>query len=301
MISIIICTYNREKYIYKTLERIAQNNFDYNQYEVVLINNNSTDSSELECFRFQQNFPNINFRYFIETEQGLSFARNRGIIEAKGDILVFLDDDSFVEDDYLTNLDNYMKEYPDFMAFGGKISPLFETGITPSWLSKWSYSWVSAINLGNEVQLFKKNNYPIGANMGFKKEYFEKYGYFNTHLGRNKKNMMAGEEKDIFHRSNRQIDKIYYFPNAKVQHVIPESRTTMAYIKRLGLGIGMSEKLRTLKISKGCYLKRIFSESIKWMATFVLFFMFIISFKPQKGVVLVVFRWNVTKGLFSLE
>ena len=301
MISIIICTYNREKYIYKTLERIAKNNFDYNQYEVVLINNNSSDSSELECFRFQQNFPNINIRYFIETQQGLSFARNRGIIEAKGDILVFLDDDSFVEDDYLTNLDNYMKEYPDFMAFGGKISPLFETGITPSWLSKWSYSWVSAINLGNEVQLFKKNNYPIGANMGFKKEYFEKYGYFNTHLGRNKKNMMAGEEKDIFHRSNRKIDKIYYFPNAKVQHVIPESRTTMAYIKRLGLGIGMSEKLRTLKISKGCYLKRIFSESIKWMATFILFFMFIISFKPQKGVVLVVFRWNVTKGLFSLE
>jgi len=63
------------------------------------------------------------------------------------------------------------------------------------------------------------------------------------------------------------------------------------------LGVGISEKIRTLKISKSCYTKRIFSELIKWMATFVLFAGFMIAFKPQKGTVLLLFRWNVTKGL----
>ena len=297
MLSIIICTYNREKYIYKTLELIAKNDFSFEKFEVVLINNNSTDSSESECCRFQQNYPNINFRYFIETNQGLSFARNRGIAEAKGELLVFLDDDSFVDADYLKNLENYVREYPDMIAFGGKITPLFENGITPDWLSKWSYSWVVATNLGDEVKLFSRNNYPTGANMGFKKEYFEKYGIFNTSLGRCKKNMIGGEEKDIFFRCNRKCEKIYYFPNIKVLHVIPENRTTKEYIKKLGLGAGISEKLRTLKISKGCYIKRIFSELIKWMATIVLLAGFIITCKPKKGTALLIFRWNVSKGL----
>jgi glycosyltransferase involved in cell wall biosynthesis len=301
MLSIIICTYNREKYIYGVLQSLAQNNFPTHLYEIVLVNNNSTDTTEEKCKAFQQDYPQVAFRYFIETNQGLSFARNRGIMEAQGDMLVFLDDDSFVNQDYLTNLDHYIKEYPDMIAFGGAITPLFETGVTPAWLSKWTYSWVSAINLGNSVTLFTGNTYPIGANMGFKKEYFEKYGSFNTSLGRSKKNMMGGEEKDVFKRCDRKTEKIYYLPNLKVQHVIPENRTTKAYIKRLGEGIGMSEKLRTLNISKGCYLKRIFSEMIKWVASFVLFFGYLITFEPQKGTVLLLFRRNVTKGLLRIK
>jgi glycosyltransferase involved in cell wall biosynthesis len=299
MLSIIICTYNREKYIYDMLQRLAQNDFSTDRYEIVLINNNSADQTEERCHVFQHDYPQVIFRYFIETNQGLSYARNRGIEEANGDVLVFLDDDAFVNPDYLTNLGHYLKEYPDMMAFGGEITPLFETGITPVWLSKWSYSWVSAINLGNTVTLFTGNKYPIGANMGFAKAYFEKHGSFNTALGRNKKNMMAGEEKDIFNRSDRKTEKIYYLPNLKVKHVIPENRTTKVYIKRLGEGIGMSEKLRTLNISRGRYVKRIFSELIKWAASFVLFCGFVLILKPQKGTVLLLFRWNVTKGLFS--
>lgn len=281
------------------LKSLAQNDLSPHLYEIILINNNSTDQTEEKCKAFQKDYPQVAFRYFIETNQGLSYARNRGIVEAIGGVLVFLDDDSFVNQEYLANLVQYLNKYPDMIAFGGEITPLFETGITPAWLSKWSYSWVSAINLGNEVSLFAGGKYPIGANMGFKKEYFVNNGFFNTSLGRSKKNMMAGEEKDIFDRRNQTIEKIYYLPNLKVQHVIPENRTTKAYIRRLGEGIGMSEKLRTLNISKLCYVKRIFSEMVRWMASFVLFFSFAIIFQPQKGTVLLIFRWSVTQGLFS--
>jgi glycosyltransferase involved in cell wall biosynthesis len=300
MISIIICTYNRDKYIYKTLEFIAKNDYSYDRYEIILVNNNSADDTESECFRFRTDYTGINFRYFIEANQGLSFARNRGIIEAQGDLIVFLDDDSFVEWDYLKKLDHYCKEHPDMIAFGGKISPLFETGIVPAWLSTWSYSWVAAINMGDKVKLFKGNRYPIGANMGFKKEYFAKYGVFSTSLGRSKKNLIGGEEKDIFNRSSRKVNKIYYFPEIQVQHVIPESRTTKAYIKKLGKGVGISEKVRTLEISEGTYFKRIISEIIKWCASIFLFALYTVIFQPQKGTALVLFRWHVSKGLFKI-
>lgn len=299
MISLIICTYNRDQFIYQTLEHIAKNNYDSAQYEIVLINNNSTDNTKSECQRFMQDFSQVPMRYFVETKQGLSYARNRGIEEAQGDILVFLDDDSFVRSDYLQKLSAYIKDYPDIMAFGGKIEPLFETGIEPDWLCSWTYSWVSAINKGDQVCLFKGKSYPIGANMGFRKECLQQCGVFNTELGRTGKNMLAGEEKDLFNAIKELELKIYYFPELFVQHVIPEKRTTDEYIKRLGYGIGQSEYLRTHHKSHSLYLKRLLSEAIKWAATLVLWFRFAFVLQFAKGNKLVLFRWNVTKGLLS--
>ena len=78
-VSVIICTYNRDKYIYQTLEHIACNGFPSERYEIILIDNNSTDQTAAECQRFSCNFADLNFHYFTETQQGLSFARNRGI------------------------------------------------------------------------------------------------------------------------------------------------------------------------------------------------------------------------------
>lgn len=301
MLSLIICTYNRDQFIYQTLEHIAANQFPTNQYEIVLVNNNSTDNTESECQRFQQQFPEIPMRYFVETKQGLSHARNRGIEEAKGDILVFLDDDSFVRADYLQNLSEYVARYPDMMAFGGKIEPLFETGISPEWLCSWTYSWVSAINKGDKVCLFKGKSYPIGANMGFRKECIQQCGLFNTELGRTGKNMLAGEEKDLFNAIKELGMKIYYFPELFVQHVIPEKRTTSDYVKRLGYGIGKSEYLRTRHKSFSLYLKRLLSEAVKWAATLVLWLKFAVTFQFAKGNKLVLFRWNVTKGLLAID
>jgi glycosyltransferase involved in cell wall biosynthesis len=300
MLSIIICTYNRDKYIYNALKSIAENDFPYDAYEIILINNNSTDNTEAEGLRFRTDFQCVDFRYFIEAEQGLSHARNRGITEARGDMLVFLDDDSFISSEYLRNLDENVRKYSDLSAFGGEITPLFESGVVPRWLSKWTYSWVSAINLGKDVQLFEGAKYPIGANMGISKKWIEKVGNFNIALGRSKKNLMSGEEKDIFNRIKKEGGKIFYFPNLKAKHVIPEARTTKEYIRKMAKGIGKSEKIRTLEISRCNYRKRLFSEIVKWMASILLCIGYILKFQPSKGIILLFFRWNVTKGLLSL-
>lgn len=71
MLSLIICTYNRDKYIYNVLKSIAGNDYPHTDYEIVLVNNNSTDNTESECKRFQRDFPDIRFNYCVETNQGL--------------------------------------------------------------------------------------------------------------------------------------------------------------------------------------------------------------------------------------
>ena len=96
MLSVLICTYNREKYIGPLLESIAANDLSKNEYEIVLVDNNCTDSTRGICEAFAKAHKDVAFHYFVETEQGLSAARNKAIKEAKGDILVYIDRKSVV-------------------------------------------------------------------------------------------------------------------------------------------------------------------------------------------------------------
>ena len=137
MISIIICTYNRDAYIYKTLECIAKNGFATDEYEVLLIDNNCTDNTVAECQRFQANYPNVPYSYYKETNQGLSFARNRGIQESHGNLLAYVDDDATVNKEYLRTYADFFNKTPEAVAAGGPILPVYETE-EPSWMSHYT-------------------------------------------------------------------------------------------------------------------------------------------------------------------
>lgn len=297
MISFIICTYNREKYIYECLNRLAKNS-DQAGWEIVLIDNNSTDSTAAECERFEHNFPEVSYCYFVEMQQGLSYARNRGIEEAKGDWLVFLDDDAMIEEDYIANLKGHLANHPDAAAFGGQIEPFFEDG-EPNWYSKWAMGFVSALDRGNKVHIFPDNKFPIGANMGIRRDVIDKVGLFNTELGRIGNNLLAGEEKDLFNRIRKAGGTILYFPNIGVKHCIPVKRTTIDFVMHLAYGIGVSERLRTRKEGRKAYFKRLFIECIKWGGTMILWIGYAMQLKPAKGNILILFRSNVTKGLLK--
>lgn len=297
MISFIICTYNRDKYIYECLSRLTKNNY-WSDWEIVLVDNNSTDNTTAECKRFEEDFPTLEYRYFLEKQQGLSFARNRGIKEAKGEWLVFLDDDAMVGADYVTNLLGHLQDHPEAGAFGGQIEPFFEDG-EPAWYSKWSMGFVSAIDRGGKAHIFPTNKFPIGANMGIKRDVINTVGPFNTELGRTGEKLLAGEEKDLFNRIRAAGFGIWYFPNIGVKHCIPARRTTKGFVKQLGYGVGVSERLRTRNISKSAYGKRLFLEGVKWGATILLWCFYTLQGKCSKGNILVLFRSQVTKGLIA--
>lgn len=297
MISFIICTYNREKYIYECLTRLAKNS-EKEGWEIILMNNNSTDHTAAECERFVKDCKPTNYHYVVETQQGLSYARNRGIAEARGEWLVFLDDDAMVGQDYIANLRKLLFEHPEAGAFGGQIEPFFEDD-EPDWYSKWSMGFVSAIDMGNRVQAFPSNKFPIGANMGIKREVMDKVGTFNTELGRTGDNLLAGEEKDLFNRIREAGYEILYFPNIAVEHCIPGRRTTRDFVARLAYGVGVSERLRTRKMGVWAYVKRLFMELVKWCGTILVAFSFMLRAKKAKGDILFVFRYHVTKGLLD--
>ena len=301
MLTVIICTYNRAKYIEPLLESIAVNDLPKSEYEIVLVDNNCTDNTREICETFAEAHPDVQFRYTNEPEQGLSAARNKGIKEAKGDILVYIDDDAVVDTHYLRDYVEWFAAHPETMACGGPIEPLYETQ-EPKWMSPYTKALLTAwMNYGDKVREYPKGRYPGGGNAAYRKEVFEKVGLFNTALGRKGGNLMGSEEKDIFDKMHALHMQVLYLPTPVLHHCIPQAKLEKEYFDRLTFQIGQSERQRTLAISKVKYMKRIFSECVKWCGTLVLCIGYTISFRPMKGWKLILFRSNVSKGLIGLK
>lgn len=297
-LSVIICTYNRDKYIYNVLKSIAENDFPKDRYEIVLVNNNCTDQTEEECSRFMQDFPDVDLKIFKESNQGLSYARNRGISEAGGDVLVYVDDDAVVNSGYLKTYADFFETHQEVDAAGGRIEPRYETR-EPDWFSKYIRQLITAkLDLGSKERRFPKGKFPGGGNAAYRKAVFDKVGLFNVELGRKGTGLIGAEEKDLFDKMTDRGIQFFYLPNAVLYHIIPESKLTKDYFERWTYAIGKSEYLRTHS-SRKKYLKRIFREMVKWGGTIVLWIWFLVCLQPKKGNKLLRFRYNVTRGLLG--
>jgi glycosyltransferase involved in cell wall biosynthesis len=263
------------------------------------VDNNCTDNTRAICEAFTKAHQGVNFRYVTEPEQGLSAARNKGIKEAKGDVIVYIDDDALVDVHYLRDYAEWFAAHPETMACGGPIEPLYEAE-EPAWMTPYTKALLTAwMDYGDKVREYPKGRYPGGGNAAYRKEVFDKVGLFNTALGRKGGNLMGSEEKDIFDKMHASGMQVLYLPGPVLHHCIPQAKLEKDYFDRLTLQIGISERQRTLAVSKRKFFKRLLSEAVKWCGTLVLLCGYTISFHPAKGWKLVQFRYNVTRGLLG--
>ena len=299
-VSVIVCTYNRDKYLPLTLNHLRDQSQSFEEYEIVIVNNNSTDSTDRICRDFIAEQNSLNITYVIEINQGHTYARNRGIAESKGKYLAFIDDDAFVVCDYVKNIITFFDSHPKVAAIGGKIIPVYES-IEPKWMSKYLLPLVAALDMGNNIIEFKKRKFPIGANMAYRSEVFKNYGVFDVNLGRRGNELEGGDEKDMIFRIKGK-EKIYYVPDVLVHHVIPDKRLTMTYIKGMAKGVSSSEKKRLKKLGTKNILSKILEEAIKITGTFVLATKYVFTFQGQKASMLLKFRyWIIREYLFGNE
>ncbi len=295
MISVIVCTYNRQKYIGACLEHMANQSASSDQYEVIVIDNNSTDETARIAAQAIEQHPEVTINYFLEKSVGLSHARNRGIQEAKGDILSFIDDDAFADHGYVKAIGDYFADHQEVSAIGGKIIPEYEDQ-EPQWMSKFLLPLVAAVDMGDKPRPFPGSKFPIGANMAFRKSVFTQLGTFDPALGRIANELGAGEEKDLFIKLKSADQQIHYVPTVLVRHIIPEKRLEADYIRRMGRGVGRSEKMRLQNQPKQEIVKKIASELIKVAGTAVLFMIYSLQLRFQAASMVVKFRFWVLQG-----
>lgn len=297
--SFITCTYNRDKYIGQTLQSVCDQKYPDNNYEIIVIDNNSTDNTASICKEFRAEYPNKNFRYFKEMNQGLSFALNRGIKEAQGEYLIFVDDDETIIPQHLERLDNHLRTYPEAVLCGTPVIPVYEIP-EPKWMSRFTQRLIGGyFDQGKEVKILEAKNYPGTGHTIIKKELYERYGNYNTELGRKGTSLIGAEDKDMFNRLKNNNIVCYYLPDIPIYHHIPPNKMTDEFFHKLTYSIGKSERIRTKAVSEKEFRNRLLSEGIKWGASVVLFAGYTLGLQPSKGFRLLQFRWNVTKGLLG--
>lgn len=230
-LSVVICTYNRATSLAETLDSVNACDMPAGcDVELVLIDNNSNDDTTAVCEGFAPR-ARMPFRRILETTQGLSFARNRGIQEATGDVIIFTDDDVLVNATWLTT---YAAEFGEFgadCAFG-RVHPDWR-GTRPEWFHKFLRPAYALLDYGDERFVVTTTQHEFfGANFAVRRELLRDMGGFDVKLGRTKGKLFIGEETRVFLELIRRACRIVYNPAIEVYHVIEERRKEKAYMFR---------------------------------------------------------------------
>jgi len=227
-ITVILCTYNRCLSLENALNSIAASKMpESTEWEVLVVDNNSHDKTRMVVEDVSQRYPG-RFRYVFESQPGKSHALNRGIQEAYGEVLAFMDDDVTVDSAWLQNLTAKLIDN-EWVGAGGPIHPLWSS-LRPEWLSletKYALAPVVAFDLGQEAGQISEP--PWGTNMAFRRQVFEKYGAFRTHLGPRPGSQIRGEDCEFGQRLLDRGERIRYEPSAVVYHPVTKERLTKRY------------------------------------------------------------------------
>lgn len=285
-ISVIICTFNRSESLRRALNSLRKVLIPKDlSCEFIVVDNNSHDDTRL-VFDETNRHGDINLRYVFEARKGLSHARNRGISEARGEIIAFTDDDVIVHEDWIQNIDKAFNEHHDVVCIGGKILPVWEIQ-KPKWLIPDLYDYLALLDYGDSVFLMDSPNI-WGANFAVRAAAFSKYGVFDTSRGRIPGKLYAGEEIEFFQRLQDAQEQILYYPFAVVFHCISANRVKKNYFRKWRFDEGemaaklshnmkyysfidihspnFKKMLRTLIVSVvkiGCFSKKSFKHELR--------------------------------------
>ena len=241
-ISILVSTFNRAALLRETLERLEQQHFEPGD-ELIVVNNASTDNTEDVIKAAAARFP-VPLRHLHEPVAGKSWALNRAIIAAAGEILALTDDDVLVADDWLQTLRQIFED-PAIGLVGGRVDPRWERP-APAWLrvdDGGYYNGMSAplalLHYGEAQDLGDRS--AVGANMGVRRAIVQQVGGFATHLGRRAGTLLCGEDHDLCARVSAAGFRCEYRPELRVRHWVPGARLTLRYFIRWFFWSGVTE------------------------------------------------------------
>lgn len=231
--SIIIPTLNQSDKLQWCLSCLSKLSFNPDLFEVLVIDNGSTDDTKDISLSFDSKIKNL--RYLFCESPGLMAARHMGCNMAKGEILCYLDDDSLVTEDWLKGIsDSFADE--NVAMVGGPCIPEYEKE-PPYWVE---YFWditeygktntiLSLVDFGNQ-KIFITPNFVYGCNYSIRKKMFLQFGGTNPDYFHEKYSQFQGDgETGLAAKINRSGYKAVYDPRVKIRHFIPQSRLTVEY------------------------------------------------------------------------
>ena len=238
--SVIICTWNRATLLDQTLRHMRGLAIPPGvEWELIIVNNNSTDGTDTVIARHKQNLP---IRRLFEGRPGKSVAANLAIAHAKGNLLLWTDDDALVDRDWLAEYFKAAQQYPDVMYFGGPVEPWFAV-TPPQWIRRHFEALAGAFatrRIGEVTRPIEASEYPYGVNMATRRQAFDKVS-FDMRIGPIGKTQVRGEDTTLIDGFRKQGYQGLWVATARLQHYIPPERLTYQYIWDFHAGLGKTE------------------------------------------------------------
>jgi glycosyltransferase involved in cell wall biosynthesis/predicted O-methyltransferase YrrM len=265
--SVIIPTYNRPAYLKDTTQSIQTQDFENEQYEILVVDNGPAAEAKSIVDEVNQNGLHP-VQYVREPRVGLHNARHAGAREARGEILVYVDDDVVVHPNWLTAIVSPFAD-PKVACVGGKVIPKWEVQ-PPNWWSQVPDSYLSLLDLGEESKELHWPEGAYGCNMAVRRSALYEVGGFNPDgMGDRQLIWFRGDGETGLHRKIYDAGyKVIYNPQAWLYHCIPASRLTPQYFHWRAFIQGISDsythirqkalgKKKMLRHATGCFLRAI--------------------------------------------
>jgi len=239
--TLCICTYNNYSLLYKCILSALHQSVSVEEYDIIILDNTPTDliaKSKKEydkVYELAQKAGNCSYINMIT--DGLSGARNACMWEAKSDLIYFVDDDTILDSNLISNMVEKFKN-PSIGVVGGKIIPDWQIAERPSWLSDEQLGQLSMADFSDRDVFLHEYDKPIwlvGANICFRLDALKKINGFGTHLGRKggTSTLLSGEEDQAV-REIREEYLALYTPDCVVNHIVDPSRLNQSwFVKRV--------------------------------------------------------------------
>lgn len=239
--SIVMATYKRAGDLRETLRSLAGLKPD-GPWEVIVVDNNSPDDTRGVVEQAARAFP-VELRYLFERQQGRSPALNAGIRAARGSIVATTDDDVRVPADWLNRAAEGLERLGcDYV--GGRVLPIWG-GPKPAWIpDRGGRMWavIALLDYGPRPIEFG-SRVPLGVNMAFRREAFDRAGLFDANTGRKAGTLLGQEVREWCIRARKAGVRGFYVPDLVLEHIIPADRLTKSYFRRWFYWRGISRAM----------------------------------------------------------
>jgi len=236
VISVIISTLNPDIYrLQRALDGLKNQTMALEVWQLIIVNNNPSAPIPIDLSWHP------NSLFLTEPKTGLTHARMKGFSGANGDLIVMVDDDNVLDENYLSQTLQIFKKHEQLGAIGGKSVPDFESE-PPVWLKEF-YGSLALRDLGNQIIISNwSGRYPeaapIGAGMAIRKAALQTYIHKikmqdNPIADRQGSYLGSGGDNDIVLEILKAGWQTGYFPSLSLKHIIPRERMQVAYLARL--------------------------------------------------------------------
>lgn len=261
-VSVIVCCYNSAQRLPKTLAHLsAQKVVSELPWEVVVIDNASTDNTTEIAYQSWNLEASTSLRVVHEPQQGLIYARQRGFIEAKYELVCFVDDDNWVCPEWVQTVAEIMSEHPEVAACGGCSQAISDIPL-PWWFESYQDTYAVGQQTQEVGDITCTRGFLWGAGITIRKQAWQRLldkGFQSILTGRKGAVLTAGEDHELCLALRLSGWRLWYEPRLKFHHFIPPSRLEWNYLRRLkhGFGagsVGLDPYIFALKNSSGLEL-----------------------------------------------